>query len=174
MRPHSSLFSQKQSYPLHHLQHKRRSVRRTSWTSTVAVRSLESDGRNKRTKQEKVQVYRAPMACCQELQSSHGWTLEYSTASAQITSKPSMWTMLLTGMKEIDTRPCSYRGIKTERILERCQDEMISNLQPDHLLWPDTWKVERISSSLEVNDFDSDHSTNSSDQTWNGAVYIID
>ena len=31
-------------------------------TSTVAVRSLESDGHNKRSKQEKLLVYRAPMA----------------------------------------------------------------------------------------------------------------
>ena len=128
MRPHSGLFSQNSHIHCTIFNIKEGQVRRTSWTSTVAVRSLESDGRNKRTKQEKVQVYRAPMACCQEFQSSHGWTLEYSTASTQITSKPSMWTMLLTGMKEIDTRPCSYRGIKTERILERCQDEMIFKL----------------------------------------------
>ena len=31
-----------------------------------------------------------------------------STASIWTTSKPSMWTMLLIGMKEIDTRTCSY------------------------------------------------------------------
>ena len=55
-----------------------------------------------------------------------------SIANTWTTSKPSVWTMLLFGMKEID------------------ENEMISNLQADYLLWPDTRKGGRIPRSLEM------------------------
>ena len=106
----------------------------------------------------------------QESQLSHGWTL---TASTSTTSKPSTWTTLLLGEKEIGTRTCSYCGFKTERTLERCQFEMISNLQPDHLLWPATRKVKYGPTFLEVDDFDSDHWMHNLKQTWNGGVCTI-
>ena len=62
----------------------------------------------------------------------------------------------------------SFFRNKTERNLERCQTELISNFQPDHLLWTDIRRVERSPTFREVNDFDSDHSTNRPDQTRNG------
>ena len=41
--------------------------------------------------------------------------------------------------------------------MARCQSEMISNLQPDHLLWPATRMVKEIHTLLEADDFDNDH-----------------
>ena len=55
-----------------------------------------------------------------------------------------------------------------------CQNEMISNLQPDHMLWPDNRKGGRIPTSREMNDNDSDHSTNSYVQSCGGRVEIIE
>ena len=80
-----------------------------------------------------------------------------STASTSTASRPSTWTTLLLRRKEIQIRTCSYCGTKTGKTMARCRPEMILNLQPDHLLWPATWKVEDIHTFLEVDDFDSDH-----------------
>ena len=54
-----------------------------------------------------------------------------------------------------DEKDCSYCGIKTEITMERCQSEMISNLQPDHLLWPATREVKDISTFLEVDEWEN-------------------
>ena len=79
-----------------------------------------------------------------------------STASTSIASRPSTWTTLLLGMKEIDTRTCSSCGTKMEKTMARCQSEMISNLQPDHLLWLATRKVKHIHTIFEVDDIDNE------------------
>ena len=96
-----------------------------------------------------------------------------STASTSTTSTPSTWTTLLLGLKEIDTRTCSYCGTKTEKTMARCQSEMTSNLQPDHLLWPATRKVKDIHTLLGVDDFDSDHRMHNLKQIGIGWVSII-
>ena len=48
------------------------------------------------------------------------------------------------------------------------------NLASRSLAVADTRKVKSITASFGVNDFDSDRSTNSSDQTWNGEVSTIE
>ena len=61
----------------------------------------------------------------QQSQSSHGWTLEYCTYLDYL--KTVHLDHVANWEKEIDTRTCTYCGIKTEIILERCQYEIIWN-----------------------------------------------
>ena len=68
-----------------------------------------------------------------------------------------MWIVLF-GMKEIDTL-----RYKDGKIQERCQYEMISNLQPDHLLC-----------LTEMNENNSDQSTNSYVQSFDGTVETVE
>ena len=90
----------------------------------------------------------------QESQWSHGWTLEYCKYLDYL--KTVNLDYVATWAERDQYQNISYCGMKKARILERCQDEMISNLQPEHLLWPTTRKVNTISTCLEVDDFDSD------------------
>ena len=61
------------------------------------------------------------------------------SASTSTTSKPSTWTTLLLGVKEIDTRTCSSFGTKTKRLW---QDVNVRWFQTCSLIicWPVTRK----------------------------------
>ena len=57
--------------------------------------------------------------------------------------------------------------------MARCKAEMISNSQPDHLLWSATRKVKHIHTVFQVDDFDSDQRKHNLKQNWSGGVCTI-
>ena len=63
---------------------------------------------------------------------------------------------------------------KTERTMARCQYEMISKLQLEHLPWPATRNGKKIFTCLEMNENDSDPSTYNYVPSFDGTVEITE